>query len=52
MPIDYRMAEMFGLKLIKKQRFSDFFKENLHNKDNLSLLSTMQALEVGNGNTF
>ncbi|CAG5114777.1 unnamed protein product, partial [Candidula unifasciata] len=44
-PVLERMAAMYGLKLIKKQRFSDFFKENLHNKDNLSLLSTMQALE-------
>lgn len=40
------MAALFGMKLVNKHTFADFFKENLQDKDNLSLLNAMQALEA------
>ncbi|XP_059158129.1 mRNA cap guanine-N7 methyltransferase-like [Physella acuta] len=44
-PVLEKMAAQFGMKLVNKHTFADFFKENLQSKDNLSLLNAMQALE-------
>lgn len=44
-PVLEKMAAQFGMKLVKKQTFAEFFKENLKNRDNLMLLNAMQALE-------
>ncbi|KAH9490360.1 hypothetical protein Btru_041584 [Bulinus truncatus] len=44
-PVLEKMAAQFGMKLIKKQTFADFFKENIKNRENLNLLNVMQALE-------
>ena len=44
--IIFRLAAHFGLKLVKKWSFADFFKDNVGHKESLTLLSAMQALEV------
>ena len=42
-----RMAEKYGMKLIKRLSFADYFKENIEKGEARSLISRMQALEVG-----
>ncbi|KAK3799138.1 hypothetical protein RRG08_051413 [Elysia crispata] len=44
-PMLERLAAQFGLKLVKKWSFAEFFKHNVRHKESLTLLSTMQALE-------
>ncbi|GFS20109.1 mRNA cap guanine-N7 methyltransferase [Elysia marginata] len=39
------LAAQFGLKLVKKWSFAEFFKHNVGHKESLTLLSSMQALE-------
>ena len=41
------MAEKYGMKLIKRLSFADYFKENIEKGEARSLISRMQALEVG-----
>jgi len=40
-----KMAGQFGMKLVKKTTFADFFKIHSQNRDNARLLGNMQALE-------
>lgn len=42
-----RLAKEFGLQLVKKARFDDFFREHSDKKEYKTLLNRMQALEVG-----
>ncbi|KAI8791194.1 mRNA cap guanine-N7 methyltransferase [Biomphalaria glabrata] len=44
-PVLEKLAAQFGMKLVKKQTFADFFKDNVTNRGSLNLLSAMQALE-------
>ncbi|GFN79242.1 mRNA cap guanine-n7 methyltransferase-like [Plakobranchus ocellatus] len=44
-PVLERLAARFGLKLIKKQAFAEYFKDNVGHRESLTLLSAMQALE-------
>ena len=41
------MAENYGMKLVFKKPFADYFNENCADRDHRSLLSKMSALEVG-----
>ena len=43
-----RLAKEFGLQLVKKVRFDDFFHEHSDKEEYKTLLNRMQALEVGN----
>ena len=40
------MAEKYGIKLVFKKPFADYFNENSADRDHRSLLSKMSALEV------
>ena len=40
------MAEKYGMKLVFKKTFADFFTENITDRDNKALISRMSALEV------
>ena len=42
----FRLAADFGLKLIRKTRFDDFFYEFSEVREHRNLLGKMQALEV------
>ena len=44
----HRLAMEFGLRLVKKTRFDDFFREHSDKKEYKTLLNRMQALEVTN----
>jgi len=45
LPVVEKLAAHFGLKLVKKETFADFFKKHCGYKENLQLLGNMQALE-------
>lgn len=45
-PLLEKLAKEFGLKLVRKARFDDFFKESCEKKEYRNLLSRMQALET------
>ena len=40
------MAEKYGMKLVYKTPFAEFFNKHVENRDHKNLLSRMQALEV------
>ena len=42
----FRMTEKYGMKLVFKKTFADFFTENITDRDNKALISRMSALEV------
>lgn len=44
-PLLEKLAKQFGLRLVKKTRFDDFFQEFSDKKEYRTLLSKMQALE-------
>ena len=44
--IVYRMAEKYGMKLVFKKPFADYFNENITDRDHKALIARMSALEV------
>lgn len=40
------MAKRYNMRLVLKQRFSEFFKEKVKNEQHRSLMMKMMALEV------
>lgn len=45
-PVLEKMAEKYGMKLVFKKTFADYFNENSTDRDHKSLLSRMSALET------
>lgn len=44
--MSFRMAAKYGMKLVYRKTFAEFFDEQIHNGEGRSLLGRMQALEV------
>lgn len=45
-PVLEKLAKQFGLKLIYRKRFEDFFEDSKKNRQNQTLLSKMNALQA------
>ncbi|XP_041375573.1 mRNA cap guanine-N7 methyltransferase-like [Gigantopelta aegis] len=45
-PVLEKMAEKYGMKLIKRRSFADYFKDNIEAGEARSLIGRMQALET------
>ena len=43
----FRLAEKFGMKLIHRTPFAEYFEQHLKTHEGRGLLGRMQALEVG-----
>ena len=41
-----RMSEKYGMKLVFKKTFADYFSENIVDRDHKALIARMSALEV------
>lgn len=44
--VHFRLAEEYGMKLVYKKSFADYFAENVEKGEHRNLLNKMQSLEV------